>query len=288
MSTFVVADSDPINPPASIPFVEKDAVILRGVTKALLDFSNPETVAQGVALPLLTNLKNLVVGGAPATTSGPGGSAFPAVYNGTIRSIGAGDPGSGSTVILPSDFNLPETTQRFLSVIWLRAVKAGWPASSLNGVFGVGETNNIQQALWARAGADGVISSLQFRMHSRAAAAFIDCIISPGADLDSVFDGNLHQIGLAFEVSDGIGTQRIYRDGALLATASGATTGVRASAIKGFLFGAPAASASTGTGKGSLDTRIGRPQLHDLTSRPELAFTDILERDRNAANGYLG
>ena len=287
MSTFVVADSDPINPPASIPFVEKDAVILRGVTRALLDFSNPETVAQGVALPLLTNLNNLVVGGAPATISGPGGSAFPAAYNGTLRSVGAGDPGSGSTVILPSDFNLPETTQRFLSVIWLRAVKAGWPASSLNGVFGVGETNNIQQALWARAGADGVISSLQFRMHSRAAAAFLDCIISPGVDLDSIFDGNLHQIGLAFEVSNGIGTQRIYRDGNLLATTSGATTGVRASAIKGMLFGAPAASASTGTGKGSLDTRIGRPQLHDLTSRPEITFSDLLSRDKNSAFGYL-
>lgn len=287
MSTFIVSDSDPTNPPESIPFVEKDAAILRGVTKALFDFSNPETVAQGVALPLFTKLNNLVVGGNPATTSGPNGSSFPAVYNGTLRSIGAGDPGGGSTVALPSDFNLPDTTQRFLSVIWLRAVKAGWPANSLNGVFGVGENNNIQQALWLAADASGGITSLRFRMHSRAVAAFLDCAITAGAALDTVLDGNLHQIGLAFEVVNGIGTQRIYCDGALLATNSGATTGVRASAIKGSLFAAPSVSASTGTGKGNLDTRIGRPQLHDLTSRPELAFTDILERDRNAARGYL-
>lgn len=287
MSTFIVADSDPTNPPASIPFVEKDAVILRGVTKALLDFSNPETVAQGVPLPISSILKNLVVGGSPATTSGPGGSIFPAVYNGTLRSIGAGDPGGGSTVALPADFNLPEATQRFLSVIWLRAVKEGWPASSLNGIYGIGESSNIQQALWLAADASGVITSLRFRMHSRAVAAFLDCIIAPGDALTTVFDGNLHQIGLAFEVVNGIGTQRIYCDGALLATNSGATTGVRASAIKGSLFAAPSVSASTGTGKGNLDTRIGRPQLHDLTSRPELVFTDILERDRNAARGYL-
>lgn len=288
MSTFVVADSDPINPPASIPYVEEDAVILRGVTKALLDFSNPKTVAPGVPLPVVSRLNNLVVGGSASSTAGPGGSSFPAVYRGTLRSIGAGDPGNGSTVNLSDDFTLPETTQRFLTVIWLRAVKSGWPASSINGIFGVGDSSNIQQALWLGVDSGGVVTSFRFRMHSRAVAAFLDCIITPGAALDALLDGGIHQVGLAFEVVNGIGTQRIFRDGEQVASSSGASTGVRASTVKGSLFYAPAASASTGTGKGNLDTRIGRPQLHDLTSRPELSFTDILERDRNAASGYLG
>lgn len=293
MSTFMFADTDPIQPAASIPFLEKDGAILRGVTKGLFDFSNPATYAAAGSLPIGTVFNNLVEGGGPAGISGAGGTTFQPIYHGTVRTLGLLTGASGSMVTLPPEFLLPAAATRFLDVFWLRMVKTGWPAVSVTkGLlgYGTGSPAVSQYGVTVVIDAAGVVTELRWTVYGVIVAAVqtIQLKVTSAAILNVIFDGALHQIGCGFEIIGGVGIPSLYLDGALVATgAGGPLTGLNVAATEGRLFSMSATGGVTQPGYHELDTRIGRPQLHDLTSRPELDFVDILARDKNSAYGYV-
>lgn len=293
MSTFMIADADPLQPPASIPYLEKDGAILRGATKALFDYSNPETYAGAGSLPIGTVLNNLVEGGGAGGVTGAGGTTFPPIYHGTVRTLGLVTGVNGSNLTLPASFMLPAASTRFLSAFWLRMVKTGWPAvSTPKGLvgWGSGSPAATQYAVTVVFDATGAVSALRWTVYGMSGVTVQtnQLQVANQGILNKIFDGALHQIGCAFEVIGGVGIPSLYVDGELVATgAGGAIAALNIAATAGQLFGLSAAGSVTQPGYHELDTRIGRPQLHDLTSRPEIAFADILERDKNSAYGYL-
>lgn len=293
MSTFMFADTDPTQPPASIPYLEKDGAILRGVTKALFDFSNPETYAGGGSLPIGTVFNNLVVGGGTGGVTGAGGTTFPAIYHGTVRTLGLVTGVNGSNLTLPASFMLPAASTRFLSTFWLRMVKTGWPAvATPKGIvgWGTGSPAATQYAVTVVFDAAGAVSTLRWTVYGMSGVTVqtVQLQVTSAAVLNKIFDGVLHQIGCAFEIVGGVGIPSLYVDGELVATGAGmAIAALNVAATAGQLFGLSAAGSVSQPGYHELDTRIGRPQLHDLTSRPELAFVDILARDKNSAYGYV-
>jgi len=293
MSTFLFADSDPTQPPASIPFLEKDGAIVRGVTKGLYDFSNPDTTTATGTLPVGSVLSNLVLGGGAAGIAGAGGTTFPPIYHGTMRTLGLVTGASGSYLTLPDGFELAADTTRFLSAFWLRMVKTGWPAASVTkGLigWGTGSPAATQYAVTVVIDATGVVTALRWTVYGMIGAAVqtIQMAVTDASVLNTIFDGTLHQIGCAFEVINGVGTPSLYVDGVKVATgAGGALTTLNMAATAGQVFTLAATGGFSQPGYLELDTRIGRPQLHDLTSRPDLAFADILNRDKSSTYGYL-
>ena len=293
MSTFMSADADPLQPPASIPYLEKDGAILRGVTKALFDYSNPETYAGAGSLPIGTVLNNLVEGGGTGGVTGAGGTTFPPIYHGTVRTLGLVTGVNGSNLTLPASFMLPAASTRFLSAFWLRMAKTGWPAvATPKGLvgWGSGSPASTQYAVTVVFDATGVVTELRWTVYGMIGAAVqtLQLKVTSPDILNVIFDGALHQLGCAFEVIGGVGIPSLYVDGALVATGAGAAlASLNGAATQGQLFGLSSAGSVTQPGYHELDTRIGRPQLHDLTSHPEIAFTDILTRDKNSAYGYL-
>ena len=293
MSTFMVADADPVQPPASIPYVEKDGVIMRGVTRALFDYSNPETYAGTGSLPIGTVFNNLVVEGGAGGVTGAGGTTFPPIYRGTVRTLGLITGVNGSNLTLPNTFMLPAASTRFLGVFWLRMVRTGWPAVSVTkGLFGWGSGSPAatQYAVTVVFDATGAVSALRWTVYGMSGVTVqtIQLQVTSAAVLDKVLDGALHQIGCAFEIIGGVGIPSLYVDGELVATgAGGAIASLNVAATQGQLFGLSSAGSVTQPGYHELDTRIGRPQLHDLTSRSEISFSYLLNRDKNSAFGYL-
>ena len=293
MSTFMVADGDPVQPPASIPYVEKDGVIMRGVTRAIFDYSNPETYAGSGSLPIGTVFNNLVVGGGAGGVTGAGGTTFPPIYRGTVRTLGLITGANGSNLTLPNTFMLPAASTRFLNVFWLRMVKTGWPAvSATKGLMGWGSGSpaSTQYAVTVVFDATGAVSALRWTVYgvSGAAVQTIQLQVTSTFVLDRIFDGELHQLGCAFEIISGVGIPTLYVDGELVATGAGAAIeSLNVAATTGQLFGLSSAGSVSQPGYHELDTRIGRPQLHDLSSRPEIALSDLLTRDKNSAFGYL-
>ncbi|WP_282362886.1 hypothetical protein [Pseudomonas sp. PS01297] len=293
MSTFMFADSDPIQPAAGMPYLEKDGAILRGVTKAFFDYSNPETYAGTGPLAIGVVFNNLVEGGGSGGVTGAGGTTFPPIYHGTVRTLGMVTGANGSNLTLPTSFMLSGTSTRFLSVFWLRMSKVGWPAvSTPKGLMGWGSGSPAatQYAVTVVFDATGAVSALRWTVYGMSGVTVqtIQLQVTSAAVLDKILDGTLHQIGCAFEIIGGVGIPSLYVDGELVATGvGGAIAALNVVATQGQLFGLSAAGSVTQPGYHELDTRIGRPQLHDLTSHPEIAFTDILKRDKNSAYGYL-
>jgi len=293
MSTFMFADSDPIQPAAGMPYLEKDGAILRGVTKALFDYSNPETYAGTGSLPIGTVFNNLVVEGGAGGVTGAGGTTFPPIYRGTVRTLGLITGVNGSNLTLPNTFMLPAASTRFLSVFWLRMARTGWPAVSVTkGLLGWGSGSpaTTQYAVTVVFDATGAVSGLRWTVYGMSGVTVqtIQLQVTSVAVLEKIFDGALHQIGCAFEIIGGVGIPSLYVDGELVATgAGGAIASLNVAATQGQLFGLSSAGSVTQPGYHELDTRIGRPQLHDLTSRSEISFSDLLNRDKNSAFGYL-
>ncbi|WP_314916574.1 hypothetical protein [Pseudomonas helleri] len=293
MSTFLISSTEPSNPDPSMIYVEKDPAIIRGVTKGLFDYSNPDTFNGDMPLPIGTVFKNLVEGGEPGGVNGSGGTTFPPIYRGTVRTLGLITGSSGSNLILPKSFMLPADATRFLSVFWLRMVKTGWPAvSTLKGLIGWGSgvPEATQYAVTLMFNATGEVSSLRWTVYGMAGGKVqaIQLQVTSQNLLNKIFDGALHQIGCAFEISGGLGIPSLYVDGELVATGVGvALAGLNMEANAGQIFALSGAGGIAQPGYHEKDTRIGRPQVHDLSARPSLQFVDILTRDKNSAEGYL-
>lgn len=287
-ATFLQSLTNPSAPATDSPYLETDWAIRRNVTKALFDVSNALTTVNSGVFVTGNTLNNLVSGGSGATIAGPGsGTAIAAVYNGTLRTLGAASFGA---VTLPGDgyFYIPTAQNRVLITFWLRAVKTGWTAGALCGLIGAGTGTgaSTQYVMYLQdsSGSDGVIDLAVVRL--RGAAANIDCNLN-GSGLDALLDGSLHQVGILLEISGGLGRASLYVDEVLAAQSGQAsmTTFNRPVGSTAVLFAGPGIS-YLATNNAALDTRIGRPAVHYLTDST-ITVADILARETQAAAGFL-
>lgn len=187
-----------------------------------------------------------------------------------------------------------------LVIFWLRAIKTGWGATALSlGMIGRGSTStDFSYVTFASTNTSGVVTTLRTRFRT-AAGANVDCLLSAGTVLDSVFDGNLHQIGVRWyfaggnlrsemykDVSDGSNPTKIAESAPTSATGLFATTATDCRLFRTPAGGAGGLTGSLGAAINAQDTRIGRPSWHNLSSGMD-TFAAIMERDWKNAQGYL-
>jgi len=294
MSIFIKSPTEPTSPDATLRWVEKDLAIVRGVTLAMHDWSNPATYSGSGNVVNGTSFAGLTNGGAAATVAAGSSTSFffPAVLNGTLRSLG-GTFGTGSGFVnLPVDYCQPVGVTRSLQIVWARLPKTGWAVNGTFGLWNVGASvttpaTNQHGSFWAT-NAGGDISYLRYRVASQAAASF-DLDANSADFINALGDGNLHQIGFVFEtLGGGLARTSIWLDGVKMAErAAFAATSLNNPATKtGVFFSAPGAGTATG-GNAALDLRFGRPSAHDLSARPDLSFAQMLEEDMAAAAGFV-
>lgn len=284
MGFFIKSDETPSAPLATNPYVEKDYAIVRDATLAMLDFSNEETWAGAGPITGGSTLGNLVAAGANGTLNSASGT-LPAVVTGTITPNGAVSGGGNPHVNLPVEFNLGADVTRALLILHMKLPATGYSASDIRGIIGSGTAGgaSLQWLLYIQADGSGDALNLVFRV--RGSAGNIDCTLT-GAALDAILDGDLHQIGLGFEIAGGAGQGKIYVDGALAQNGTaGAMTAFNQPGGTPTLLAAPSVNAIVLLT--SLAARFGRPSIWDLTDRTDLSFADVLERDAQGADGFV-
>lgn len=280
MSTFLKSDANILNPIATIPYLEKDYAIVRGVTKCLIDVSNPESFSGTGNIAAGTAFKNLVNNGVAATLTGTSAS-LPPISRGMLKMLGAtGTP----AITFPAEASFGTAVKRSLVNFYFAFNGAGLSAtqnSSLAGD-GTGIGASLKWVVYLVTDASGIASYLRFRVQGTTGAR--DCDLA-GAALTALLDGNAHQLGFAADIKDGTVYLSIYVDGVLKASATGAMVEYNqvAGTLPTFLFG----PTSGGIATRGVNAFLGRPAMHDLTNRPDLTFEALLARDRLAAQGYI-
>lgn len=284
MSIFVKTDANPTTAPATMPYLENDYAIVRGVTLAMFDWSNEKTYSGTGVISGGSSFGNLASGGAAASIPQGSGSSFPALFQGTLKVQGQVSAGGYPLINLPTTFNFSPSVMKSLIALWAKFPSTGFSASAIVGLIGSGTGigSSLQWHVYAQADASGNLNNITFRV--RGSSANIDCVLS-GATLAAFLDGNLHQLGFAFEIMNGVGKGYIYIDGVLKVTgSSGAMTSYNQPDGTPVFFSAPGVGTLSGTG---LDARMGRISCHDLTNRSDLSFTDLLTKDSASAAGYV-
>lgn len=282
MSTFVKTDADPTTPLSTMPYIEKDAAIVRGVSKVLIDVSNTECYNGTGNIYGGTVLKNLVVGanaGGDMTATG-----LPQQF---LRPISRGmlplkdSVGSMNLKLTPNDVFGVNVT-RSLVIFHFAFDGVGFTGNETTGFAGSGTGTGASLA-WAvyLYCSGGVIQKLQFRVQGNVQ---INCELS-GSELLALFDGTVHQYGFSVEIKNSIATLKLYVDGVEKASTSGSMDHYNVVADDVPIFNV--APAAAGWSARNVNAFIGRMSLHDLTNRSDLSFTDILTKDRNAAVGYV-
>lgn len=283
MTTQIISDVNFNDPTNLIPFLEKDDAILRGVTKAMLDFSNPASYAGG-ALTVGGTVKSLTNDGSNATA----GAILPAQVTGLVD-FGNANGATQTHLTLPDTFKLPNTCRRFLLVLWVKLPANGYQTASSNVIQSlIGFMNNSSTlAQWGvllnTIQASGLPSSLSFLCpFSASSVASISLL---GADAAAVCDGNLHQLAGYWDGESVAGqiTRSVYVDKVLKATASVAWDGTLNVPASNVRMGYNVAfQVATPTG-----FKLGRPSMWDLTAQPAWTPAQILQRDWDAAQGFL-
>lgn len=288
MSIFLKTDANVTSPLASMPYLEKDYAITRGVTKTLIDLSNPECYSGAGNVFGETTLNNLVDGGYDAQIAGTAAQYFTPVAGGMLS---AKNTVGSVSVRLPTEAKFDSTVRRALVNMHFAFDGLGMPSgssspsSSPTSICGTGTGANTSLSwvvfIYADTGT-GAIDKLQFRL--RGASGNIDCDL-PAAQLTPYFNGEAHQYGFAVDIKDGTATAKIFIDGVEKASTTGAMTQFNqvADANPSF-FAGPAANWLTAR---NVNARIGRMAMHDLTNRSDLSFEDVLSKDRLAAAGYI-
>jgi hypothetical protein len=282
MTTEIIADVDFTDPTNLIPYLEKDEAIIRGVTKALVDLSNPDSYAGG-APAFGSVVKSLTADAATGSFL----TAYAAPVGGMLDQ-------AGSTALkalqLPATFKLANTVKRFLALGWVKLPGSGWQTASGNvfqSLFGYMDSTStlVQWGFYlVTVQATGVPSTLNC-CHPVTGGVGGHTDLS-NADTLALCDGNLHQIALHFdgESSPGNRITTIYVDKVAKFTATTAWDGS---------FNTPAANPKVGHSAAAFQANYpagtklgGRPSIWDLTGT---AWTpaQILQRDWDAAQGYL-
>lgn len=282
MSTFVKIDADPTTPLNTMPYIEKDAAIVRGVSKVLIDVSNTECYSGTGNIYGGTVLKNLVIGanvGGDMTATGLSTQFLRPISRGMISLKSA--VGSMPLKLTANDAFGTNVTRSLVN-FYFAFDGVGFTGNETTGFAGSGTGTGTSLA-WAiyLYCSGGVIQKLQFRVRG---TSQIDCEFS-GSDLLALFDGTAHQYGFSVEIKNSVATLKIYVDGVEKASTSAAMTNynIVASDIPAF----NVAPGAVGWSSRNVNAFIGRMSLHDLTNRSDLSFTDILTKDRNAAAGYV-
>ncbi|WP_288390193.1 hypothetical protein [uncultured Acinetobacter sp.] len=280
MSTFLKSDSDVTDPLSTMPYLEKDAAITRGVTLGLFDLSNPDCYAGAGNIMGTTSFLNLVKDGAAAALGGLTTQGYRAVERGMIP---LKTPVSGSPPFnFPANASLDATVTRALISFFMAFDNTGLTASSTTALAGMGTGTGtaLKWVVYLVANADGGAATLQFRV--RGASANIDCNLT--TDLATIFNGTTRQFAFSVEIKSGIAYLSIYIDGEVKATASGAMTAFNQVGTQPVFIGGPGAGS---IGSRNVNAWMGRFMINNLSARSDLTFDQLLEKDRNAAAGYI-
>ena len=274
-----VAFNDPLN---LIPFVEKDDAIIRPLTKGMLDFSNPECYAGSGAVAVNTKFNSLTSDAAQATAN----TAFPPVAGGLLQFAGL-----NPKVTLPDSFKLPNTTKKFLVILWVKLPASGWQTANPNIAQSLLSyaSNTGSLAQWvlhiATVQATGVVDRFTFTAPSNGGIGGYAGALS-NSDTLALCDGGLHQVACLFDGESVAGFSRssLYVDKVIkLATASVAWDGS---------FNTPAATPTLGMQTAfqanypTDGVYLGRPSLWNLTGSGK-SVAEILAEDWDAAQGFL-
>lgn len=274
-----VAFNDPSN---LIPYLEKDEAIVRGVTKGVVDFSNPETYAGTGAIPVNTTMKSMTSDAGIATV-GPT-TPFAAISGGMLPLPVSGSP----YITLPDTFKLPSTCKKFVAIVWAKLPSGAWPNPGSGGLqFSLAGymSNSSSLAQWGLSARISAVTGLPdaFLMYmpvsSTTAAGFA---MNTTAAL-AAFDGNLHQFAAEWDgTTPGISLRRAYIDKVANSTSSGAwDNAINTPAATVRLGACPAFQTVYPAG-----LFVGRLSLWDLTGST-LTTAEVLQRDWDAAQGYL-
>lgn len=281
MTIEIVSDVNFYDPDNLIPYLENDEAIIRNVTKAMLDFSNPETYSGTGPISSGSTFKSLTADAALATTA----SAFPAVAGGMLKFAGL-----NPKVTLPASFKLPSSTKKMLVILWVKLPSSGYQtgSASVTHLLAGYAANTTTVCQWGIClttfQATGLPNRLQFLFPNGAAGA--GTLSLSDADSLALCDGNLHQVACLWdgESVSGSRSAEIYIDKVKKGS-------VAPSAWDGTII-VPAASAAMGYVAGfqgdypSDGLYMGRHSLWDLTGSGK-APGDIIAADWDAAQGYL-
>ncbi len=273
-----VAFNDPLN---LIPFVEKDDAIIRPLTKAMLDFSNPECYAGSGAVAVNTKFNSLTSDAAQATAN----TAFPAVAGGLLQFAGL-----NPKVTLPDSFKLPNTTKKFLVILWVKLPASGWQTASAN----------VYQSLLSYAANTSTLCQWAIGLTTvQATGAAVGLVFTApisggsagGASLTSgdtlaLCDGGLHQVACLFDGESAAGFRQlsIYVDKT--------QKNLSVSSSWDGSFNTPAATPTLGMQTAfqanypTDGVYLGRPSLWNLTGSGK-SVAEILAADWDAAQGFL-
>lgn len=281
MTIEILSNGAVYDPSGLIPYVEKDEAIIRALTKGMLDFSHPDCYAGSGAVASGTTFASLTSDAGVATA----GTALGTVANGMLPMGSA----TSAHIALPDTFKLPNTTKKFLAIVWAKLPASGWPgtgATSNSLLAHASNTTTLGQ--WGihirHVLATGIPDALLFQS-PKSGSTSIGVALS-GVDTLAVCDGNLHQIACVWDGSTpGTLTRAVYVDkvSKTVSTPSEAwdntfptpTAVARLGACPAFQSKAPTAGIT-----------LGRPSLWNLTDSSK-SVAEIIAADWDAAQGYL-
>lgn len=274
-----VAFNDPLN---LIPFVEKDEAIIRPLTKGMLDFSNPECYAGSGAVAVNTKFNSLTSDAAQATAN----TTFPAVAGGLLKFAGV-----QPKVTLPDSFKLPNTTKKFLVILWVKLPATGWQTANPNVIQSLlsyaSNTSNLAQWVvsMSTVQATGVPNALSFVAPRNGGSAGTISWLTPGDTL-SLCDGALHQIACVFDGESAAG----FCQGSIYVDKT--RKHLPAPTAWDGSFNTPAATPTLGYQAAFQQNYptdgvyLGRPSIWNLTGSGK-SVAEILAADWDAAQGFL-
>lgn len=270
-----------------IPFLEKDAAIVRGVTLGLIDFSNPACLPAGYSSgSLLANgasLQGLTAGAAAAVVSSHNTPVIAGFDTGvTNGGLNGATSGSARIELPDANFALPVdgSVTRALIVLWAKIKNTGYLQNQGNPyVLIAGDSNSTPSSrglFRVNLSAGGGLANAEWIILGAEA---------PSSALLPLVDGNLHQYAFEYIKSGSNVTVNLYVD----KVQRGSRVTVNPSfgtplANKQRLFSDGAYNSASGIHSGN---KIYRYAVHDLSSRPDLTAADMLARDWDATIGYV-
>lgn len=287
MSIFLKTDANVKTSPPNMPYLEKDYAIIRGVTRAMFDFSNPECYSgTGDVIGGSTTFKDLTINNSEAKAQANITHIFAPIENGMVKILGGS--GTGRFISLGSQFKFPATTRKALIVVHAKIPKTGWSANHMGGIIGVGASSSDYQYIsYVVSDAAGNLTSVRFRV--KGASGAIDATVQ-GSMLNKITGSTVQQFGLSVSIVDSVATLEVLIDGEVAATASGSATQLvqydpsSGNASLQTLFMAPSVGVLANN---TNDVRLGRVSCHDLTGRSDVTVDSILSKDRRNTAGYV-
>ena len=278
MGIRIISNSEFYDPDNTLPFVELDDAIRRGLTTGLLDFGNQDCTVETGEISASTVFTSLTNGREQATA----GTALGAIVTGMVE---LSSEVSGPKINLPDTYNLPSDCTEFLAIMWLKAPLSGWTdAVTTNSLMGLmSNTTDAQWGFVLTRVSGGTVGSLRgyFPVSD---VGIGNIILGSGSVLSGVFDGTAHQIALHWARGDGQYTSTLYVDGVVVATATGAYTA--GSIIVPAVTQATIGRAGAAFNAAYPNVRMGRPSLWNL-SGSGASVSDILADDMDAAAGLI-